>query len=104
MMSESQSNPDIQNSPFNLGDTSNGIDDKSKLSILFQNLSRKFQNLLDRLTPHLAVRWVIFTILIILFFIRVYKLQGFYVVAYVLGIFLLNQFIAFLTPQVIFYY
>jgi len=32
---------------------------------------------------------------------RVVALQGFYIIAYVLGIFLLNQFILFLTPVVV---
>lgn len=33
-----------------------------------------------------------------LFFLRVYLVQGFFIVAYGLGIFLLNNFIAFLSP------
>jgi Rer1 family len=37
-------------------------------------------------------------VLLVLFFLRVYLLQGYFIVAYGLGIFLLNNFIAFLSP------
>jgi len=37
-------------------------------------------------------------ILLALFFFRVYLVQGYFIVAYGLGIFLLNNFIAFLSP------
>jgi len=37
--------------------------------------------------------------LLISFFVRIFVIQGFYIIAYGLGIFLLNQFILFLTPK-----
>jgi len=55
--------------------------------------------LLDQSTPHSVLRWLIFMLLIFLYGIRVYYLQGFYIVTYGLGIYLLNLFIGFLQPQ-----
>jgi Rer1 family len=43
-------------------------------------------------------RWIVFTVVLALFFLRVYLVQGYFIVAYGLGIFLLNNFIAFLSP------
>jgi Rer1 family len=37
-------------------------------------------------------------VLLALFFLRIYLVQGYFIVAYGLGIFLLNNFIAFLSP------
>ena len=39
-------------------------------------------------------------VLLVLFALRVWALQGWYIVTYGLGIFLLNLFIGFITPQV----
>jgi hypothetical protein len=59
------------------------------------------QRYLDLVTPHHIPRWITIMLLIVYFMYRVVTLQGFYIVAYVLGIFLLNQFILFLTPVVV---
>lgn len=53
---------------------------------------------LDKSTIHLVPRWTGFAVLLALFFLRVYLVQGYFIVAYGLGIFLLNNFIAFLSP------
>ena len=45
-------------------------------------------------------RWVAMLVLLVLFFLRVYLLEGWYIIAYGLGIYLLNLFIGFLSPQV----
>ncbi|CAH1775420.1 unnamed protein product [Owenia fusiformis] len=66
---------------------------------LIRSLNQKHQQLLDQSTPHTTVRWVIWVLLLGLYFIRVYFLQGWYIVTYALGIYLLNLFIAFLTPK-----
>lgn len=58
------------------------------------------QRLMDEWTPHVRARWTATTLLLGLFVVRVAHLGGFFIVAYALGIFLLNQFIAFLTPQI----
>lgn len=65
----------------------------------FNRLGMYTQYLLDRATPFIAIRWFCNLLLLILFFLRILLIQGFYIIAYGLGIFLLNQFILFLTPK-----
>jgi len=62
------------------------------------NAKRVFQHWLDKSTIYPNQRWVAFTVVFSLFFLRIYYIQGFFIVAYGLGIFLLNNFIAFLSP------
>lgn len=62
------------------------------------NLRRAVQYWLDKSTIHLVPRWIFFAVVLALFFLRIYLLQGYFIVAYGLGIFLLNNFIAFLSP------
>merc|ERR1712085_148166 len=47
---------------------------------------------------HTGPRWITFLILLFILSLRIYVIQGFFIVAYGLGIFLLNNFIAFLSP------
>jgi hypothetical protein len=65
----------------------------------FNRLGMYIQHLLDRVTPFVSLRWLINLILLVVFFIRIFFAQGYYIIAYGLGIFLLNQFILFLTPK-----
>ncbi|KAK4455885.1 retrieval of early ER protein Rer1 [Podospora aff. communis PSN243] len=62
-------------------------------------LQRQYQALLDQSTPHVLYRWVGTVIGLFLFFLRVFMAQGWYIVAYALGIYLLNLFLAFLQPK-----
>lgn len=59
---------------------------------------RAVQYWLDKSTIHIVPRWILFTVILALFFLRIYLIQGYFIVAYGLGIFLLNNFIAFLSP------
>lgn len=61
-------------------------------------MKRAIQYWLDKSTIHIGPRWGFFSCLLSIFFLRIYLVQGFFIVAYGLGIFLLNNFIAFLTP------
>ena len=61
-------------------------------------VKRAIQYWLDKSTIHPVQRYIAFVCLFALFFLRVYLVQGYFIVAYGLGIFLLNNFIAFLTP------
>jgi hypothetical protein len=61
-------------------------------------VNRAIQYWLDKSTIHIVPRWIGFVVLLLLFFLRVYLVQGYFIVAYGLGIFLLNNFIAFLSP------
>lgn len=63
------------------------------------SLKRRFKIALDKSTPHTVLRWVGFVVLLMLYGLRVWLLQGYYIVTYGLGIYLLNLFIGFLQPQ-----
>ena len=67
--------------------------------MLFPFILQKFQNFLDSTTPHTGPRWLVFSFLLLIFVLRVVFYQGFYVVAYALGIYLLNIFLLFLSPK-----
>ncbi|KAI8542114.1 hypothetical protein RHMOL_Rhmol08G0113900 [Rhododendron molle] len=62
--------------------------------------SRRFQHLLDKSTPFVLHRWLAFAAVAIVYAVRVYFVEGFYIVSYALGIYVLNLLIAFLSPQV----
>ncbi|KAI9143245.1 retrieval of early ER protein Rer1 [Paraphysoderma sedebokerense] len=62
-------------------------------------LERQFQSFLDSTTPYIPHRWGCTFILFILYIIRVTFIQGFYIVTYALGIYLLNIFLLFLSPK-----
>lgn len=62
--------------------------------------TRKWQQILDRSTVHTGLRWLVFAGLMALYALRVFLLNGWFIVTYGLGIYLLNNFIGFLSPQV----
>jgi hypothetical protein len=62
-------------------------------------IQRKFQSLLDQSTPFVLYRWIGSITLLILFGLRIIFAQGWYIVAYALAIYLLNLFLAFLSPK-----
>jgi len=66
----------------------------------FNGISMRFQTLLDRTVPHVLKRWTFTLVLFVLYFIRVYILQGWYIITYALGIYLLNLLIGFLTSKI----
>ncbi|KAL3515155.1 hypothetical protein ACH5RR_022057 [Cinchona calisaya] len=59
-----------------------------------------FQYYLDKSTPHAVYRWIGTCVLLALYALRVYYVQGFYIVTYGLGIYILNLLIGFLSPLV----
>ncbi|XP_059647661.1 protein RER1A-like [Cornus florida] len=59
-----------------------------------------FQFYLDKTTPHAVYRWVGTVVLAFIYAVRVFYLQGFYIVTYGLGIYILNLLIGFLSPLV----
>lgn len=67
---------------------------------LVKSLSSKLQYYLDKTTPHVHARWAGLAAFIVLYGIRVFFLQGFYIVTYALGIYNLNLLLGFLTPQI----
>jgi hypothetical protein len=60
---------------------------------------QKFQQILDKLSPQLKLRWGIFSLISIIYLWRMFTVEGWYIVDYGLGIYLLNQLIGFLSPQ-----
>lgn len=60
---------------------------------------RLYQAYLDRTVPHVGGRWASFGGLLVLFMLRIVMAQGWYIVCYGLGIYLLNLFLLFLTPK-----
>merc|ERR1719203_1577359 len=63
-------------------------------------LERSFQHYLDKTTIWIKTRWGVFCFLLVSYAVRVYLKQGFYIVTYGLGIYLLNLLIGFLSPAV----
>lgn len=63
-------------------------------------LSQRYQHLLDKSTPHILYRWIFFATIAFIFAIRVFMVQGFYIITYALGIYIIQLLIAFLSPQV----
>lgn len=62
--------------------------------------SRRYQHILDKSTPHVGQRWLGCLVVALVYVLRVYIVEGFYVVSYGLGIYILNLLIGFLSPQV----
>ncbi|KAG9352949.1 hypothetical protein JZ751_017525, partial [Albula glossodonta] len=71
----------------------------SVIGSFFTGLGQVYQSWLDKSTPFYAVRWGVTLLLTFIYMIRVYLLQGWYIVTYALGIYHLNLFIAFLSPK-----
>ncbi|KAE9614284.1 putative retrieval of early ER protein Rer1 [Lupinus albus] len=78
-------------------------DDQSQSAAISRwkfEVSRQYQHLLDKTTPFVLYRWIGFFIIALIYVVRVYFVEGFYVVSYGLGIYILNLLIGFLSPQV----
>eukprot|EP00580_Thalassiosira_gravida_P006953 CAMPEP_0201631356 /NCGR_PEP_ID=MMETSP0493-20130528/5367_1 /ASSEMBLY_ACC=CAM_ASM_000838 /TAXON_ID=420259 /ORGANISM="Thalassiosira gravida, Strain GMp14c1" /LENGTH=260 /DNA_ID=CAMNT_0048102681 /DNA_START=278 /DNA_END=1060 /DNA_ORIENTATION=+ len=87
----------IHHAQFN--DNNNDDDDDDNENYFkFESVRRAIQYWLDKSTIHIVPRWILFAVLLLLFFLRIYLIQGYFIVAYGLGIYLLNNFIAFLSP------
>ncbi|KAG0462978.1 hypothetical protein HPP92_021454 [Vanilla planifolia] len=64
------------------------------------DFSRIFRYYLDRSTPRPGERWLGTLAVAAVYILRVYFAQGFYIVSYGLGIYVLNLLIGFLSPMV----
>ncbi|CAH7688096.1 Rer1 family-domain-containing protein [Phakopsora pachyrhizi] len=65
----------------------------------YRELEKVYQTQLDRLTPYTFYRWMGTVALLMLFILRILLSQGWYIVTYALGIYLLNLFLSFLQPK-----
>ncbi|CAG9972042.1 unnamed protein product [Clonostachys byssicola] len=63
-------------------------------------IQQRFQAILDQSTPFVAYRWATTGFLLIIFAARILVAQGWYIIAYALAIYLLNLFLAFLSPKI----
>ncbi|PIA55791.1 hypothetical protein AQUCO_00700247v1 [Aquilegia coerulea] len=77
-----------------------GVSSMAPMSKYRNDFSRTFQYYLDKSTPHTVNRWVGTGVVAAIYGLRVYYLQGFYIISYGLGIYLLNLLIGFLSPKV----
>ncbi|KAI9026884.1 hypothetical protein DFJ74DRAFT_704314 [Hyaloraphidium curvatum] len=69
----------------------------AKLRLAFNMRLQKF---LDDVTPYWMGRWIAFGVILALYFLRVFLIKGWYIVTYAMGIFILNQTLAFLSPKI----
>ncbi|KAG0669238.1 retention in endoplasmic reticulum protein 1 [Maudiozyma exigua] len=65
----------------------------------YEKVKAHYQFYMDKVTPHTKERWMGLGVMIVIFILRIVMSQGWYVVCYALGIYLLSQFLAFLTPK-----
>lgn len=72
---------------------------EGKFDAIKSRYNQKLQQVLDKSTPHIAARWVVAALLFVLYAVRVYFVNGFYIITYALGIYMLHLFIGFLSPQ-----
>ncbi|KAH9621772.1 hypothetical protein KSS87_016553 [Heliosperma pusillum] len=82
------------------GGGGDGSMNDSQMTQKLHEFWRIYQYYLDKTTPHAVPRWVGTLILALIYGIRVYFVQGFYIITYALGIYLLNLLIGFLSPLV----
>jgi hypothetical protein len=73
--------------------------ESSGLAVAQAKVNQQLQVFLDRATPHSKGRWGGAAALCLLYIVRVYYVQGFYIITYALGIYLLHLFIGFLSPK-----
>lgn len=79
------------------GDAASAV---APLARLRNDFTRTFQYYLDRSTPHMVQRWLGTLAVAAIYMLRVYYVQGFYIVSYGLGIYILNLLIGFLSPKI----
>ncbi|PHT30450.1 Protein RER1B [Capsicum baccatum] len=72
----------------------------SAISRWTYTLSQRYQHFLDKSTPQVLHRWIFFAVIALIYSIRVFMVQGFYIITYALGIYIIQLLIAFLSPQV----
>ena len=76
-----------------------------KIKVIFQQAyqgklySLYYQPYLDRSVQYVTGRWVALGVLLFVFLARVVLAQGWYIICYALGIYLLNLFLLFLQPK-----
>lgn len=80
------------------GVAAGGLAEESPLIKKLREGGKIYQFYLDKSTPHSVPRWIGTLVLLLVFGIRVYYVQGFYLVSYALGIYILSLLMGFLSP------
>eukprot|EP00298_Acanthocystis_sp_HF-20_P000640 c108_g1_i1.p1 GENE.c108_g1_i1~~c108_g1_i1.p1 ORF type:complete len:209 (-),score=14.99 c108_g1_i1:4-558(-) len=80
-------------------DELNGDERPNAIQSFKHDIERRYQRLLDTCSPHWRRRWTFTLFVFLLYFLRVFIWQGWYIVTYALGIYILNLFIGFLSPR-----
>ncbi|XP_041479489.1 protein RER1-like [Lytechinus variegatus] len=86
-----------------MNDTSKASDTISQPSFFSRigtGISQRYQSLLDRSVPYAIPRWIGFVSFYIIYLVRIFFIQGWYIITYALAIYHLNLFIAFLSPKI----
>jgi len=76
------------------------VSSSSGLEKVKAQIERRVQTFLDRTVPFIFPRWLFTSTIYLVYWVRVWMLQGFHIITYALHIYYLNLFIAFLTPKV----
>ncbi|KAJ1955467.1 hypothetical protein IWQ62_005522 [Dispira parvispora] len=79
------------------GDSSQSV--ATRITHGYTLVERKVQHFLDSTIAFTAYRWVFTALALVVFMARVLLVHGWYIITYALGIYLLNLFLAFLTPK-----
>ncbi|CAM8979254.1 unnamed protein product [Rhodiola kirilowii] len=84
------------------GQASTGAEEtaSSTISKWRHAVGMRYQYFLDKSTPYVLRRWIAFAVIFCIYALRVFLIEGFYIITYGLGIFVLNLLIGFLSPQV----
>ncbi|RZC05226.1 Protein RER1B isoform E [Glycine soja] len=82
------------------GSGGGGASPSAPVKQYLHDFSKLFQYYLDKSTPHSTYRWIGTFVIASIYVLRVVYVQGFYIVSYGLGIYLLNLLIGFLSPLV----
>lgn len=72
----------------------------SSMSKMQHDVRKMYQHYLDKTTPRSNFRWIGTLALVAIYILRVYYVQGFFIVTYGVGIYVLNLLIGFLSPLV----
>mmetsp|Transcript_4202 Transcript_4202/g.6631 ORF Transcript_4202/g.6631 Transcript_4202/m.6631 type:complete len:191 (-) Transcript_4202:155-727(-) len=79
-------------------DDEGGLEAPTGFQIHLRKLGMKYTQLKDSTAPHVAPRWAGTAVLFLIYCLRIYLVNGWYIVTYGLGIYILNLGIGFLSP------
>lgn len=65
-----------------------------------KQLQEIYQRFIDTVTPYPIPRWTFTGCMFFLYCTRVFVIQGYHVISYILGIYLLNRLLGFISPKI----